>query len=53
MRDDGLRERLWLVMNHVPFDVVFSLSPGELMAFSVIVGQLHGGRFDWSRMGWQ
>lgn len=50
MRDDGLRRRLWLVHHHVPFDVAFSLTPGECLGMFIILNQFQGRDFDWSRM---
>lgn len=53
MRDDELRRRLWLVHRHVPFDVVFSLTPGECLGMSIILNQFDGREFDWSRMNFR
>lgn len=44
---------LYLVGCGVPFDVAFSLSPAERLAFTVIFGTLAGRRFDWSRLAWE
>ncbi len=52
VRDDELRQRLGLVQSNVPYDVAFSLTPAQRLAYTVILGQLQGGRFDWSRMAW-
>jgi hypothetical protein len=48
-----LRSRLELVFNNVPYDVAFSLTGSQLLAYGVILGQSKGGQFDWSRMRWQ
>ncbi len=45
--------RLWLVHHHVPYDVAFSLTPAQRLAYAVILGQFKGRNFDWSRMAWQ
>jgi hypothetical protein len=44
---------LYLVRSGVPFDVAFSLSSAERLAFVVILGTLAGRRFDWSRLAWE
>jgi hypothetical protein len=42
-----------LVKNGVPFDVAFSLSAEERLAFVVALGRLDGGEFDFVAMRWQ
>jgi hypothetical protein len=37
----------------VPFDVAFSLSTEERLAFVVVLGRLDGGEFDFAAMRWQ
>jgi hypothetical protein len=37
----------------VPFDVAFSLSAEERMAFVIVLGRLAGGEFDFAAMGWK
>jgi hypothetical protein len=37
----------------VPFDVAFSLSAAERLAFVVALGRLDGGEFDFARMAWK
>lgn len=37
----------------VPFDVAFSLPPEYRAAFSIILGELEGGTFDWSLGEWE
>lgn len=49
----GLRERLYLVKNGVPFDVAFSLDDIEATAFLIILHEMDGGTFDWSEMRWR
>jgi hypothetical protein len=43
---------LYLVKNGVPFDVAFSLSSVERLAFVIALGTLEGHDFDWSSMSW-
>ncbi len=45
-------DSLYLVHNGVPFDVAFSLRKAERLHWVVIIGRLHGGRFDWSSERW-
>jgi hypothetical protein len=40
-------------MNGVPFDVAFSLSPTQRLAWVVAVGTLQGRVFEWESMSWQ
>ncbi|MDA8230743.1 MAG: hypothetical protein M0006_05340 [Magnetospirillum sp.] len=51
--DAGLTGALYLVKNGVPFDVALSLSPADVLAFSIIFGQMDGGEWDWGRMTWR
>lgn len=37
----------------MPFDVAFSLSPDERMAFVIALGTLDGHQFDWEAHGWE
>jgi hypothetical protein len=37
----------------VPFDVAFSLSPDERLAWVVALGQLDGREFDFSTLTWK
>ena len=37
----------------VPFDVAFSLDADYRTGFSIILGELEGGSFDWSRGEWE
>jgi hypothetical protein len=41
------------VQHGVPFDVAFSLSAEERMAFVVVLGRLAGGVFDFATLRWQ
>lgn len=45
--------RLWLVKNNVPFDVAFSISEIEVMAWGVILGRFEGGKFNEDSMSWE
>ena len=51
--DDGpVRECLFLVNKGVPFDVAFSLDATMRLAWCVVLGELDGGSFDWTRLEW-
>ncbi len=52
-RDPVTRGALALVMHGVPFDVAFALDPAEMLAWTVIIGEANGGRFDWDAMTWR
>jgi hypothetical protein len=41
-----------LVKNGVPFDVAFSLSIADRLAWIVVLGQLDGLEYDWRRYRW-
>jgi hypothetical protein len=45
-------DSLYLVRNGVPFDVAFSLDRTERLHWVVIIGTMHGRRFDWSARDW-
>lgn len=53
MRSPELRGPLVLVKQNVPFDVAFSLEPEEVMAWSIILGEIEGGVWNWARMAWE
>jgi hypothetical protein len=44
---------LYLCRNGVPFDVAFSLTPEDRLAFVVAIGRLDGGSFDFTRHRWK
>ena len=46
-------DSLFLCRNGVPFDVAFSLSPDERLAFVVALGRLDGRSFDFATMSWK
>jgi len=46
-------DSLYLCRNGVPFDVAFSLSPEERLAWVVAVGSLDGRVFDFDMMKWE
>ena len=48
-----LRSRLYLVTRNVDFDVAFSLKPHEVTAWTIILGELDGGEFDWASRRWK
>lgn len=51
--DSGeMRSCLYLVKNGVPFDVAFSLPQHEVVAWTIIFGELDGGKWSWSSMSW-
>ena len=37
----------------MPFDVAFSLSPDERLAWVVALGELDGNEFDFATMSWK
>jgi hypothetical protein len=41
------------VSKGVPYDVALSLSEMDLMAYSVALGELSGGVFDWQSLSWR
>jgi hypothetical protein len=43
---------LYLVQRGVPFDVAFSLSDNERLAWVVAMGTLEGRSYDWSSRSW-
>lgn len=43
---------LYLVRNGVPFDVAFSLSLDDRLAWIVAMGSLDGLAFDWKNRVW-
>ncbi len=46
-------DSLYLVRNGVPFDVAFSLSREDRLAWVVVLGRLDTGRaFDWATHTW-
>jgi hypothetical protein len=44
---------LYLVRNGVPFDVAFTLSEADRLAYVVALGTLDGRVFDWQAMCWK
>ena len=44
---------MYLCRNGVPFDVAFSLSAEERLAFVVALGRLDGLVFDFATMQWE
>lgn len=53
MRHPGLRSSLYLVKNGVPFDVAFSLDDLDRQAWTIILGELDGQRFNFDVMSWE
>ncbi|MFI5022777.1 MAG: hypothetical protein ACHQRJ_14145 [Alphaproteobacteria bacterium] len=41
-----------LVALGVPYGVAAKLSPAQRLAYTVVLGELRGNRFDWSGMRW-
>ena len=39
--------------NGVPFDVAFEMDDVDRFAWSVVLGELDGGTFSWSRGEWE
>ena len=46
-------DSLYLCRNGVPFDVAFSLTPDERLAWVVALGRLDGNEFDFTTMSWK
>jgi hypothetical protein len=44
---------LYLIRNGVPFDVAFSLTPEDRLAWVVALGTLDGLTFDFATMRWE
>lgn len=47
-----LTDCLYLVRHGVPFDVAFSLSTVDRMAYVIVLGILDGHDFDWPSFKW-
>ena len=45
-------ELLQLVALGVPYEVAAKLSPAQRLAYTVVLGELRGNRFDWNAMRW-
>lgn len=37
----------------VPFDVAFNLQSEDTLVWTVILGEIDGGEFDWNSMSWK
>ena len=48
-----LRAQLWLVKNHVPFDVAHALDVIELEAWSIILSEFEGREYDFGTDSWK
>jgi len=44
---------LWLVKNGVPFDVAFSLSQKDRAAWSIIMSEHEGAKFNWTHFAFE
>jgi hypothetical protein len=53
VKSQDIRGPLVLIKNNVPFDVAFSLDPEEVLAWSIIFGEMEGGVWNWAKMGWE
>ena len=53
MNHAPLREALYLVKNGVPFDVAFSMRRTERHAWSIVMGELEGGQFNWASFSFE
>lgn len=51
--DPALIDGLFLVINHVPFDVAFSLDEDERLAWVVAIGKLKGRDYNWHTKEWE
>ena len=50
--EPAVKDCLFLVNKGVPFDVAFTLDATMRLAWCVVLGELDGGRFDWTRLEW-
>jgi hypothetical protein len=48
-----LKECLALVKHGVPFDVAFSLSNDNRVAWNIICGEIDGGKFNWTTLNFE
>lgn len=48
-----MASRLRLVKNGVPFDVSMSIPDYQVLAWSIIMGQADGGKWDFGSMKWK
>lgn len=48
-----MREALALVKSGVPFDVAFALDDDTRCGWLIALGEIEGGKFDWSSMRWK
>ena len=48
-----IRQCLWLVKNGVPFDVAFSLGANERLAWSIIMSEHEGAKFNWNTLAFE
>lgn len=46
----ALQEALWLVFNHVPFDLAFTIDETTRAGFAIIFSRFHGNDFDFGTM---
>ena len=53
LRHPGLRDRLWLVKNSVPYNVAFTLPPEDVFAYGIIFGEFEGNEFDMKLFQWK
>jgi hypothetical protein len=53
VKTSALRECLWLVKNHVPFDIAFKLTPRERASWCIIMSEHDGGKFNWNTMSFE
>lgn len=51
--DSVLRSALALVSQGIPFDVAFALEIEERLAWTVILGEINGGKFNWEARRWE
>jgi len=44
---------LRLVSLGVPYEVALQLTPAQRLGYTVILGELQGGHFDWDEIRWK
>ena len=52
--DAGYRDLLWIVKNGVPWDLAETWTDEQVLAASIVLGELEGGaRFNWDSFQWE
>jgi hypothetical protein len=45
-----MKELLFLVKNGIPYEVVKQLNRVQVKAYCIIIGELNGNKFNWSKL---